>query len=378
LGNQSLGVDKARSFYVLRVLDKLIAFDLLKTLGAVLSVIVIIIASRKFIGILKMAVSGQLAADTLIHFFLLKVIVVAISLLPVTLFMAILMVLGRMYRDHEMTALASAGVGLGSLYRSIFIVVVPIFGMSVWLAMVTAPWAEAQMKQLIHKDAETADIRGVTPGRFSEYSRGDLVVYVQGIGLNKQLQGIFVQDRQQNKVGIVTAASGILKDLEDGRYIILKSGERVQGIPGTANIITEHFDEYAVRIERHPTEVQFEQEAVASEMLWGTGRLVDLVELQRRFAIPLGILLLAFLAVPLSKLAPRGGIYGSMLLAFAIFFSYENIRKIVHSWILNNKAPVWMGYVTVHSVLLLVGILLIVRLYGWRWLVISARQRKTL
>ncbi|NOT83183.1 MAG: LPS export ABC transporter permease LptF [Methylococcaceae bacterium] len=354
----------------------MIALDLLKTLGAVLSVIVIIIASRKFISVLKMAVSGQLAADTLLHFFSLKIIVVAISLLPVTLFMAILMVLGRMYRDQEMTALAAAGVGVGAVYRAVYMVVVPIFFIAVWLAMVSAPWAETQMKQLIHKDAESADIRGVTPGRFSEYSHGDLVVYVQGIGADKQLQGIFVQDRQHGKLAIVTAASGSMQDLANGRYIVLKGGERVQGFPGTANFITEHFDEYAVRIERQPTEVQYEQEAVNSLILWGSGRLLDLVELQRRFAIPLGIMLLAFLAVPLAKLAPRGGVYGNMLLAFLIYFSYENIRKVAHSWILSNKIPVWTGYAGVYGLLLLVGLILIVRLYGWRWFIWHPKRRQ--
>lgn len=359
---------------MLRVLDKLIAWDLLKSLGAILSVIVFIIASRKFISVLKMAVSGQLAANTLAHFFLLKVIVVAISLLPITLFMAILMVLGRMYRDQEMTALAAAGVGLGALYRSIYLIVIPVFIASIWLSMITAPWAEAQMKELIHKDAETADIRGVTPGRFGEYSHGDLVVYVQGLGADKQLQGIFVQDRQNNNMGVVTAASGTLKDLEDGRYIILKKGERVQGTPGTSNFVTEYFDEYAVRIEKRPAAaVRINQEEVESLTLFGTGRLVDFVELQRRFAIPLGILFLAFLAVPLAKVAPRGGVYGNMILAFVIYFSYENIRKVIHSWILSEKIPLWPGYAALYTLLFGVGCLLIVRVYGWRWFLKAPR-----
>ncbi|MFI3137070.1 MAG: LPS export ABC transporter permease LptF [Methylococcaceae bacterium] len=374
MNNNTVVARATGSRHFIRVLDKMIALEVLKTLGAVLSVIVIVIASRKFISILKMAVTGQLSADTLLHFFGLKVVVVAISLLPVTLFMAILMVLGRMYRDQEMAALASAGVGVGAVYRAIFMVVTPIFFIALWLAMVSAPWAEAQMKQLIHKDAETADIRGVSPGRFSEYSHGDLVVYVQGIGKDKQLQGIFVQDRQHDKLAIITATSGTMKELADGRYIVLKNGERVQGAPGKADFITEHFDEYAVRIERHPTEVQYEQEAVDSLVLWGSGRLLDMVELQRRFAVPLGIVVLAFLAVPLAKMAPRGGVYGNMLLAFLIYFSYENSRKIAHSWILSDKIPVWSGYAAVYIVLLVVGFSLIVRVYGWRWFVTRVKH----
>lgn len=366
---------KRRAFCFLRILDKMIVQDLLKTLIAVLSVIVIIIVSRKFISILKLAVNGQLAAGTLLHFFSLKIIVVTVSLIPVATFMAILMVLGRMYRDHEMTAMAGAGMGLAGIYRAIFMVVMPVFMLAVGLAMYSAPWAEAQMKELIKKDSETADIRGIAAGQFSEYSHGDLVVYVQGITQSKELTGIFVQDRQHGKLAIVTAESGGIKDLDDGRYIILKQGQRIQGVPGSPEITKESFQEYSVRIESHPAILRIEQESVQSELLWEAGQRIDIAELQRRFAIPLGTLILAFLAVPLAKLTPRGGIYGNILLAALIYFSYENIRKVAQSWIISGKLHLWYGYATVYALLLLAGILLIMRLYGWQWFIRTFKFR---
>lgn len=365
---------KLQSSSFLRVFDKMIIQDLLKTLASVLSVIVIIIVSRNFISILKLAINGQLAKDTLFHYFSLKIIVVSINLLPVSTFIAILMILGRMYRDHEMTAMAAAGVGLGAIYRAIFMVIFPVFLLSGVLALFTAPWAEAQMKQLIHKDAQTADIRGISAGRFSEYSHGDLVVYVQKITQDKRLQGIFVQDRQHGQLSVVSAESGSISDLEDGRYIILKQGERVQGIPGTANVVIEKFDEYGVRIEKKTSDLQLAQEAVDSLLLWSAGRVVDIVELQRRIAIPLGIMVLTFLAVPLAKMAPRGGIYGNIFLAFLIYFSYENIRKIAHSWIVSGKLLVWPGYAGVYLFLIVIGLCFIIKLYGWRWFALNLKK----
>lgn len=360
----------------LRILDNMIALDLLKTLTAVLSVIVVIIVSRKFISILKLAVNGQIASETLLSFFTLKIIVVSISLLPISTFIAILMVLGRMYRDQEMTAITAAGAGIMSIYRALSWVVLPLFLVSSLLAMQVAPWAEAKMKELIHKDAESADIRGITPGRFTEYSHGDLVVYVAGISAAHQLMGIFVQDRQQGKLAVVTAASGGIEDREDGRYIVLTKGERTQGLPGSVNFTREGFDEYSVRLEKRSSEVRYDQESVQTLLLWKAGQRIDIAELQRRFSIPLGILLLAFLAVPLAKTAPRGGVYGNMLLAALIYFSYENVRKVAQSWVIAGKLALWPGYIGVYLILFVAGLLLILRLYGWRWLASNLKLRR--
>jgi len=117
--NWSKGYNAGRRKLV-TVLDKMIALDLLKTLLAVWSVIVVIIVSRQFIRILDKAIEGQVSNQTLLTVLGLKTIIASAAFLPAALFMAVLMVLGRMYRDQEMSAVASAGGGAGTVYRSIF------------------------------------------------------------------------------------------------------------------------------------------------------------------------------------------------------------------------------------------------------------------
>ena len=82
------------------VLNRMIASDLLKTMLSVWSVIVVIIVSRKFIKVLDQAIDGQISNDALLKILGLKTIVVGVSFLPAATFMAVLMVLGRMYRDQ--------------------------------------------------------------------------------------------------------------------------------------------------------------------------------------------------------------------------------------------------------------------------------------
>ena len=125
------------------VLDKLIVQDLLKTLLSVLSVIVVIIVSRKFIGILDQAIAGHVSNETILSILGFKTIVACVEFLPVSLFMSVLMVLGRMYRDQEMSAVSSAGGGSGTIYRAIYLLVLPLLCWLLGLSLYVAPWAEA-------------------------------------------------------------------------------------------------------------------------------------------------------------------------------------------------------------------------------------------
>lgn len=357
------------------VLDKMVALDLLRTLLAVWSVIVVIIVSRQFIRILDRAVEGQVSNQTLLTVLGLKTIIASAAFLPAALFMAVLMVLGRMYRDQEMSAVASAGGGAGTVYRSIFLLVFPLSVLSAGLSFYVSPWAEAMMEELMHQDKESADLRGIAAGKFSEYSQGDLVFYVEKIDDDKTMHQVFVQHRQGDRLAIINAEVGRLRDLPDGRYVVLENGERIQGQPGAVNYVLEQFTEYAVRMETKESAANFGKESVASGTLASSGQITDIAELQRRFSIPMGIVLLSFIAVPLAQMSPRGGVYGNMLVGFLIYFSYGNFIRVSQSWVMNQTIPAWLGVFGVNTLLLLVGGVLLARLYGWQWLVMKVREK---
>jgi len=360
---------------LITVLDKMVALDLLRTLLAVWSVIVVIIVSRQFIRILDRAVEGQVSNQTLLTVLGLKTIIASAAFLPAALFMAVLMVLGRMYRDQEMSAVASAGGGVGTVYRAIFLLIFPLSVLSAGLSFYVSPWAEATMEQMMHQDKESADLRGIAAGKFSEYSQGDLVFYVEKIDDDKTMHDVFVQHRQGARLAIINAEAGRLRDLPDGRYIVLENGERVQGQPGAVNYVLEQFSEYAVRMETKESAAKFEKESVASSTLASSGQITDIAELQRRFSIPMGILLLSFIAVPLAQMSPRGGVYGNMLVGFLIYFSYGNLIRVSQSWVMNQTIPAWLGVFGVNTLLLLVGGILLARLYGWQWLADKVREK---
>lgn len=357
------------------VLDKMIVQDLMKTLLSVLTVIVVIIVSRKFIRVLDDAIAGQVSNETLLSILGLKTIVASIEFLPVALFMAVLMVMGRMYRDQEMAAVASAGGGAGTIYRAVFLLVFPLSVLSVGLSLYVSPWAESQVDKLMQQGQDSADLRGVAAGKFSEYSQGDLVFYVEKISADKKMHNVFVQNRHNANVAIINAESARLKDLPDGKYIIFENGEQVQGQPGTLNYVIEQFVEYAVRIEEKVSVAAINRQALSVDLLWSSDVMLYVAELQRRFSIPLGAMLLSFVAVPLAQISPRSGVYGNMFAGFLIYFSYGNLVRVSQSWVMSETIPAWLGGLGVNVLLLLIGSFLLARLYGWQWLVMKVRGK---
>ncbi len=365
---ESMNFDRKRKRRFLNVLDRMIVTDLFKTVVAVLFVIVVIIVSRKFIKVLAKAIDGMISNETVLSILGLKTVVATAAFLPASIFMAILMVLGRMYRNQEMAAVASAGGGAATIYGAVFLLVFPLSLVAAGLSLVAAPWAEAQMQILMAEDQSSADIRGITAGRFIEYSGGELVFYAEDVEPSGRMHHVFAQTREQGKLGVVNAKHGRMEYRPGGLYLILQNGERVQGIPGNKDFVIENFIEYGVLVEQRTMAVDFDRGSIPSIDLWYSEHVKDVAELQSRLAIPFAVILLSFVAVPLAKLSPRSGLYSSLLVAFGIYFIYGNLKRISHSWVINGTIPVWAGYFWLNVLLLLLGVVLLLRLFSWKWL----------
>ncbi len=353
---------------LITVLDKMIVADLFKTVLSVLFVVVIIIVSRKFIRILAKAVDGSLSVDAVMSMLGYKFISVAVMFFPAAVFMAVIMVLGRMYRDQEMAAIASAGGGPGVIYKAVFLLMFPLAFVAGGLSLFAAPWAEKQTQKLVVQDQGVIDIKGITAGRFSELKNGKLVFYVENIVKNNQMQNIFMQMGKNLPIAVVTSDLGKFEYQQGGLYLILEQGERIQGTPGEKNFVMESFSQYGVLIEPQTKELTLREKAVSTDKLWQSHQKKDLAEIQNRLSVPLGVLFLAFLAVPLAKMNPRGGVYGNLLFAFGVYFIYSNMKRVGQSWVIKEVIPVWFGYVWIYLILFMLGVVLLIKIYGWKWI----------
>jgi len=362
-----------RNIRFLSVMDKMMVSDLLKTIFSVLAVLVVIIVSRNFIAILKMAVEGLISNEAIIEILILKISLASVMFLVPAVFVSVLMVLGRMYRDQEMSALSSSGVGVGRLYISVFKAVVPVALLAIWMSLYASPWAADKIEQVIFEEKKNIGVRSIAEGRFSEYNKGKLIFYVEKINADNIMQGVFVQNKRGKSEGIVAAETAEVQVIDGSLYIVFKNGERVQGKAGDVDYIFEAFAEYAMRLEvGGGTKVQ-KREGIETSVLLETDDLEELRELYRRLSIPLSIIVLTVMAVPLAQVRPRSGVYGNLATAFLIYFSYANFEKVSVSWMVKGQIPPWLGFWSVYFLAAFFIVFLLVRLYGFSWVLMKLK-----
>ena len=364
---------KSRRRRLFTVLDKMIAWELFKTASSVLSVIVIILVSKKFVKVLSQAIEGNVSSDAVIKIVGYKALGIGISFLPAAIFIAVLVVLGRMYRDHEIDAIASGGAGLARIYQSITIFLIPVSVVSLCLSLFSIPWAESNIVEIKHQDQQQFELRGLISGSFRQL--GDLMFFIEDIDDNNRMHNVFATNHRTKNIEVINAAYGQLEDLPGGRYIVLQDAERVSGKPGQVDVVIERFDKYALLIKKDNKLPSYHIEAQSTKALLNGFSLRNSAELQRRLAVPLGVLMLGLLAVPLAQLTPRGGVYGNVIVAFLIYFSYANLQKFSQGWLLKGVLPLWFSLTWVYVLMFLVWLLLLLRFFGLSWIKVIFRQR---
>jgi lipopolysaccharide export system permease protein len=368
-----------RSFAIFSVVTRLISFDLAKTFLAVLTVLILVLMSKQFAQLLNQAFEGEISNQTIFLLFGFRLISVAVQLIPSALFAAVLIVLGRMYRDNEMAALGSGGIGLLQLTKYVLLTVVPLALIGSGLSFELNPWAMKQTAVVLLNEKENADVRLLVEGRFNEYSRGDIVFYAERISSDRQMRNIFVQERKGNKLSIILSRRGFVRIIDGVRFIILVDGRRYQGKQGMADYEITEFEEYAVAIGAPSTSMlELTREAMPTAELFDNRDPDKVSELHKRISIPLGMIVLAMLAVPLSSAAPRTGVYGNILIAFLVYLLYKNLLSIAQSWLINGVMPLPVGFWWVYAVMLVVGLGLTIRNLGWRWcvMVLTGKSRE--
>ncbi|MCB1725235.1 MAG: LPS export ABC transporter permease LptF [Gammaproteobacteria bacterium] len=344
------------------IIDRLLLREIVKTLLVILLILTMVLLANFFVRYLGKAAVGALSTDILLVVVGLEVVKTLGLIVPPALFFSVLWVLGRMHRDSEMVALAASGFGEGRLYRSVLTTAVPLAIVVTVMVMELLPWARAHVAELKASDAESADISAVRAGRFNEFSRGGLVVYTESLSkAGFELKGVFVQDRQRGRLGLVTADSAYqTTDPETGeRFVILTDGRRFAGHPGDLDFTIGHFDEYAIRIpELDLVGFSLPASAKSWQALLASESRSDHAEFQYRASTPLALIAFAVLAVPLARSPPRSGIYGRLTFAVLLYFTFINLQRVVERWLETGFMPMWMGMWSLPLLMLAVALLI--------------------
>jgi lipopolysaccharide export system permease protein len=341
------------------ILGRYLIREVSQAFFAVLVILVLIYVSDHFVRYLGEAAAGKIAAGMIAKFIALKLATQVALLLPLAFYLAILLGLGRLYRDSEIVAMTASGLGPIRLVRIVFWFAAGVAVTATVLSLYISPKGESQLQDLRQRAKDQSDATGIYPGRFKEFNHGDQVLYVQEASSHtRAVRGVFGRLRWDTGEDIVVAESAHqhVDEVTGRRFIVLLNGHRYRGKPGEASYVVTQFGRYAVRIdETRQQEDHPRVQALPTLTLLRFEDINQIAELARRLSLPISVLVLGALAVPLARTTPRRGRFAKLLPATLVYFIYYNLLSIVDNLILRGDLPVTIGAWLVHGVAALVA-----------------------
>jgi lipopolysaccharide export system permease protein len=343
---------------LLRILDRYILREVLVSWLAVTGVLLAILLTNQVASVLARAADSQYPRGVVFELIMLSVVQNLSLVVPVGLLLAVVLALGRLYHDSEMTAAQACGAGSRP-------VLVPVLGFAVILAAVLAamslyvsPAATGRMLELRSEALRAGQFAPITAGRFRIFGGGSTVVYAQGTEPDGTLTRVFVERERAGKLEVALAqrATHAYSEGGDLQVITLYDGERFEGVPGERRFRIVRFAENTIPV-RLPamTDSAVALEAAPIGQLLRSGGPDAVAELHWRITFPIMALVLACIAMPLARLRPRQGRYARVGYAVLIFFVYISLAIAGRQWLARGVVPQSLGLWWMHAVVILLA-----------------------
>ena len=361
------------------IIDRALMREVLQTSLAVTLVFVSLFGVVSLVSVLAEATRGEVPARIIFMLLGLQTVKMLGLMLPLTLFIGILLTLGRWYRDSEMTVLAACGVGLLHFVRPTLLIAMGFALVVALFSFYLAPISAGLITKLKSEASSRYEVSGIMPGVFNEVRYGKGSYYVESIDRNNaNLRNIFVSTEQAEREGVLVAESGYQHtDKESGdQFLVLHNGTRYEGVPGQADYRIMQFETYMLRLEpvqaRDP-QIRFEAltmpqlldkknaiyvkgQATIPRWLLGVA-----AEWHTRLSKPVMLFVLALLALVFSYTHPRRGRYSGLFVAVLFYFVYTNLLGASDAMLKQGRIPTALGMWWVHGLFLMLSVYLLMR-----------------
>ncbi len=341
------------------IIERYLFREMATTLVAVTTVLFLIFISMWFARLLGQVAAGDLQLNVVFLLLALKSVDALVLLLPLSLFLAVLLAFGRLYKDSEMVAMLACGVSLLRVTRFVF-----WFGLGFGIiigavSLYYGPLAKVERYNMQEKLGASVGLESIAAGQFRELAGGEVIFYAERLSdSGDAMENVFIQGMHRGAENLLVAERARLReDDRGGRYLVLENGYRYEGVPGRADFRIIHYRQHEIRVAEPKTVTEQESNETATLstlFLWASDDPGHKAELQWRLAMPLSAVLLALLAVFLSRTNPRQGRYGKFFLGILVYIIYSNLLAVARTWVERGKVDPLIGIWWVHGLLLLV------------------------
>lgn len=346
----------------LTIVDRYMLKEFIINLIAVTGVLWLIYISTRFARYLADAAVGNMPADVIFSLLGLSSLGALSLLLPIGAFLAVMLTLGRMSSDNELTVMSACGISSLRVTRNVLLFAGSVAVLVAVLSLFIVPGVMSDRYELQQQAKVSANTTGLIAGSFKESRDGDWTFYSEGLSANKQfMENVFIEIHGKDKPLIFRSETGHFEvdSITGNKYLILEDGYRYEGKAGDQDFTIAQFGSHSLLVEKgEDGQVRERHKAMPTSQLLDRGQPRDIAEVQWRTSSALMTLLLCLMALPLANAGPRQGRYAGFVPAVLLYIVYSNLLGVNRAWVAKGDIPTWLGGVWVHVLMLAVLLIL--------------------
>ncbi|WP_326543109.1 LPS export ABC transporter permease LptF [Pseudorhodoferax sp.] len=348
--------------------------ELARGFGATFVALITIVMTMLLIRTLGLASRGRVNPSDVMQVLGYTILGHLPTILTLSLFVACVATLSRMYRDSEMVIWFSAGQGLARLFTPLLRFAWPMLLVVATMALVVWPWSNQQIQELRTRFEQRSDVERVTPGQFQESADGNRVFFVDKDSPDAQtVNNVFMSAQDAGKESVTSARSAHTEVRGDDRFVLLNDGQRLETTPGKDSLRISEFEEYGTRIgdSAAGSPQRVNPRTLSTMALLAEPTPVYLGELSWRIGFAIAAFNFLLLSLVLASGNPRSARSGNLVLSLFAFVVYYNLINLGQSWIASGRVGFVAFVVLVHGGVLLLGLLALAQrhhrfsLRGW-------------
>jgi lipopolysaccharide export system permease protein len=316
--------------------DSTLRRELAKNFGATLVIILTIVLTIMFIRNLGQAARGNISPQDIMLLLAYIGLGHLSTMLALSLFIAVVATLSRMYRASEMTIWFASGVPLSRFVAPVLGTSWPVLLLIAVLSLFVWPWQNEQSAVLKDQFERRSDLSRVAPGQFQTSADGSRTFFFEGSASSAAIgRNVFIVASRGPVESVTSAKSGAVQNEGDGRVLVLAKGQRNEQDASTGEKTLSRFETYRAEVG--------ERVRNAGNLL--APRALPTAELMQRPTAPnkgelawrLGLVLAAanmmVLGIGMSASNPRHASNWNLLFALLGFFAYYNFINLSQAWV---------------------------------------------
>lgn len=341
--------------------DSTVRKELARSFGVTLVVILTIVLTMMLIRTLGQAAGGNVAPQDVLLLMGYASLAHLPTMLSLSLFIAIVASLGRMYRESEMTIWFASGIPLTRFVRPVLRMAAPVLLVVFALELFVWPWGNQESAQLRERYEKRSDLSRVAPGQFQTSRDGSRVFFLERDSADGRTgRNVFILTTQGKSESVTTSSKGHIELAESDRFLVLDRGQRNESNAATGEKTLARFEQYKVLADSQVLRSadQLPPKAMATADLLRVPLPRNQGELTWRLGMIFGCFNMVLLGIGLAATNPRRANNWNLLFALLGFVVYFNLINLSQAWVTSSRMSMHGALATVHGSALVLALAL--------------------